>query len=187
MNSISRFLVLAFATALVGTGSTIVVSKLIRAQSPAPVARETPASDPVDVALSRESLDILAQAKGDSSSRDRESQWLRELNLSADQMQKIAAIRRRYRDRIDQNRNRMKQEMSSFHQLMSSDASADEVRQRYNQIKALRQETGDLRFESLLETREVLTVEQRRKFAEQMQQQRKQFRDRSERRSQMPN
>ena len=40
-------------------------------------------------------------------------------------------------------------------------------------MKTLREQLADTQFNSLLETREVLTLEQRRKFAEQMQQRRK--------------
>lgn len=52
---------------------------------------------------------------------------------------------------------------------MHSNTSAEELRNQHEQVQELHQEMGNLRFESMLEMREVLTAEQREQFAELMQ------------------
>lgn len=104
--------------------------------------------------------------------------WLRNLNLSPDQVQRIQAIRNQYKDSLNQKRQAMHQAQQALRSLMAGNASADEVRTKYAEVKALRQELADTQFESMLAMREVLTVEQRQKFAAQMQQRRGEFKNR---------
>jgi Spy/CpxP family protein refolding chaperone len=94
--------------------------------------------------------------------------WLKELNLTPDQVQKIQAIRNRYKDNLTKQRQAMQQAQKELKSLMASDASAEQIRQKYDQFKTIRQQLGDTRFNSLLEIRNVLNLEQRKKFAEHM-------------------
>ncbi|PSB16318.1 hypothetical protein C7B65_22095 [Phormidesmis priestleyi ULC007] len=98
--------------------------------------------------------------------------WLRDLDLKPDQMQKIQAIRRQSRDQIDRQRQEMQQAQQELRSLMASDASADQIREKYRQVKGVRDQLADAQFDSLLEMRQVLTPDQRRKFAERMQRRR---------------
>ncbi|MCY7323601.1 MAG: Spy/CpxP family protein refolding chaperone [Phormidesmis sp. CAN_BIN36] len=98
--------------------------------------------------------------------------WLRELDLEPAQMQKIQAIRRQSRDQIDRQRQAIQQGQQELRSLMASDASADQIRGKYLQVKRVREELADTQFNSLLEMRQVLTPNQRRKFAERMQRRR---------------
>lgn len=94
--------------------------------------------------------------------------WLKDLNLTPDQVQKIKAIRSRNKDNLSQQRQAMQQAQKELKELMAGDASSDQVRQKYDQVKALKQQLGEARFNTLLEIRNVLTLEQRQKFAERM-------------------
>jgi periplasmic protein CpxP/Spy len=115
--------------------------------------------------------------------------WLKELNLSADQLQKMRAIRSQYKDTISQGRQSVRQAKQELQALMAGDASDAQIREKYKQVKTLKQQVADAQFESMLATRNVLNPEQRRKFASQMQKQRqnggdrpREWRERGERR-----
>ncbi len=98
--------------------------------------------------------------------------WLRDLDLEPAQMQKIQAIRRQSRDQIDRQRREMQQTQQELRSLMASDASADQIREKYQQVKRIREKLADTQFNSLLEMRQVLSTDQRQKFAEGMQRRR---------------
>ncbi|PSB25130.1 Spy/CpxP family protein refolding chaperone [Stenomitos frigidus] len=115
--------------------------------------------------------------------------WLKELNLSADQVQKMRAIRGQYKDKISQGRQAVRQSRQELQTLMAGDASETQIREKYKQVKTLKQQVADAQFESMLATRNVLNLEQRRKFASQMLKQRqnggdrpREWRERGERR-----
>lgn len=127
---------------------------------------------------------LIAQSSTQASpaaSLDRGASWLRELNLTADQVQRIQTIRGQYREQLTQQRQSVRKAQQEMRELMAGSASTDTVRQKHNQVKTLRQQLADTQFESILAIREVLTVEQRRQFAEQMQRRRGEFRNRRNR------
>ena len=98
--------------------------------------------------------------------------WLRDLDLQPDQMQKIQAICRQSREQIDRQRQEMQQAQQELRSLMASDASADQIREKYRQVKGVRDQLAAAQFDSLLEMRQVLTPDQRQKFADRMQRRR---------------
>lgn len=104
--------------------------------------------------------------------------WLKDLNLTPEQIQKIRALRNQDQNRLSQQRRALRQAHQELRELMASDASAEQVRQKYDQVKALRQQLGDAQFNNMLAMREILTPEQRRQFANQMQRHRDRFRGR---------
>lgn len=114
----------------------------------------------------------LAQGPVEQKGRRSEEGWLENLNLSQEQIQKIQAIRSRYRNDLSKQRQTMQQAQKEMRELLASDASADQVREKYRQVRTLKQQHADNRFNSLLEIREVLTLEQRRQFVKRMKQQR---------------
>ncbi len=95
--------------------------------------------------------------------------WLRDLNLKPDQMRKIQAIRRQSRDQINRQRQEIQQSQQDLRSLLASDASADQVREKYRQVQRGRDQLADAQFNSLLEMRQVLNPTQRRTFADRMQ------------------
>ncbi|MDX2098091.1 MAG: Spy/CpxP family protein refolding chaperone [Leptolyngbyaceae cyanobacterium bins.59] len=96
--------------------------------------------------------------------------FLRDLNLSQDQIQKIQAIRNQYKDRMNQRRQAFQQAQRELRTLMAGTASRGQVQEKFRQVQSLRQQLEELHFNSMLEMREVLTPEQRQKFADRMQQ-----------------
>ena len=100
----------------------------------------------------------------------RRGRWLQDLNLSSEQKQRLKTVRSQYRDQISTNDQELRQMRQELKSLLAESASADQVRAKYRQVEASRQKVSELRFESLLAMREVLTLEQRQKFAQHMQQ-----------------
>lgn len=103
---------------------------------------------------------------------------MRELNLSADQMTKIQQIRSRYRDELSNDRNAARQAQQELRTLMAGTATDAQIQEKYRQVKDLRAKVADAQFNSMLEIRNVLSVEQRQKFAERMDKRRGEMRDR---------
>ncbi|NJP09972.1 MAG: Spy/CpxP family protein refolding chaperone [Leptolyngbyaceae cyanobacterium RU_5_1] len=111
----------------------------------------------------------IAQSQGRPGSSVK-SGWLKNLNLSRDQLQKIREIRQQYKDKLAQQQQAIRQAKQELHTLMAGNASADQIRQKFNQVKALRQQLADTRLESMLAIRNLLNPEQRQKLAEYMRQ-----------------
>ncbi len=126
-------------------------------------------------------LGSIAQAPAARPSPDK-SEWLKDLNLSTDQLQKIQAIRSQYKDKISQNRRTLRQSQQELRNLIGSEASTDQVREKYTQVKAIKQQLADAQFESMLATREVLNPAQRRQFVDHMLKAHENFRDRMQNR-----
>jgi Spy/CpxP family protein refolding chaperone len=100
--------------------------------------------------------------------------WLKDLNLSPAQLQQVRSIRNQRKDSLIQQRREMGQAQRRLQEMMAGETTAAQIRRQYSQVRTLREQIAENQFNTLLETREVLTLEQRRKFAEQMQQRRKQ-------------
>ena len=101
--------------------------------------------------------------------------WIGQLNLTPQQAQRMQNIQNQYKGRMEQSVRAMRQAQIELRDLMASDAASNVIRQKHRQVENLRQEVSNLRFESLLEMREVLTPAQRRQFAQNMENQRQNF------------
>lgn len=132
-------------------------------------------------ALSVQPLAQMPAEGGDRGGRG----WLKDLDLTPQQTQQIKAIRQQYQAQLTQRRQAMRQAHQELRDLMAGDASADQVRQKFNQVKELRRTLAETQFESTLAIREVLTPAQRQKFADRMQQRGKRGRDRGNVRSEL--
>ncbi|MBW4520048.1 MAG: Spy/CpxP family protein refolding chaperone [Scytolyngbya sp. HA4215-MV1] len=102
-------------------------------------------------------------------------EWLKDLDLTPEQTQKMQAIHDRNKDQIAQRAQAMKQAQRELRNLMAGSASQEEVRVKYRQVESLRQEVDRLRFDTMLAVREILTLEQRQKMAERMDRRRGRF------------
>ncbi|USR90642.1 Spy/CpxP family protein refolding chaperone [Phormidium yuhuli AB48] len=98
--------------------------------------------------------------------------WMERLDLTSDQMNSIQAIRDRYQPQLETLRERMKQQRDTMHTVMGSNASSEDIRQQRQQMMQLRDEMSELRFNSMMEIREVLTEEQRAQVREWMEERR---------------
>lgn len=105
--------------------------------------------------------------------------WLQDLDLTPDQMQKIQSIRSQYQDSLMRQKQAARQAQQELRSQMASDASTDQIREKYRQVQTLRQQVADTQFNSMLEMRQVLTPQQRQKFAERMERHRGNFKMRS--------
>lgn len=110
--------------------------------------------------------------RGSMSPGSKEPGWLKDLNLSADQVRQMRAIRNQYKDKISQGRQSVRQSQQELRALMAGDASDEQIRAKYSQVKTLKQQAADTQFESMLATRKVLNPEQRRLVADRMMKQR---------------
>jgi len=91
------------------------------------------------------------------------------LDLSNDQKNELQRIRNEYQPRFMEQREALFEARQTLRNMMVDDnASNSDLRQQHDKILSLRDEMGNLRFESMLEMREVLTPEQREDFAELM-------------------
>lgn len=90
------------------------------------------------------------------------------LDLTEAQKDQLENIRNKYEPRISEQKDALFEAHQTLRQLMTDDASTSEVRRQHQQVQTLHQEMSDLRFESMLEMREVLTPEQREEFADLM-------------------
>lgn len=98
-------------------------------------------------------------------------------NLTPEQARQVGEARDRYRDQIAQQMQQLHQAQQELDELMSGSASEREVREKYSKVAALRQKIEDLRFESMMAVRSLLTPEQHRQLLEYLQQQRENSRN----------
>ncbi|MGA1623822.1 MAG: Spy/CpxP family protein refolding chaperone [Synechocystis sp.] len=90
------------------------------------------------------------------------------LNLSAQQKQDLNKIRQKYQSQMEGLQSQLRTRQDELRALMSGNASDSDIRAKHNQVAALRQQLGDLRFDSMLESRKILTPDQRKEFAQLM-------------------
>ncbi len=99
--------------------------------------------------------------------RSANSSRLAELNLSPEQTKQIIEIRKQFRPDAER---RLKEEYLSYKQslsqAMSDGSTIEQVRNHFENMQKKYSELQTLKFEKLLKIREVLTIEQRKKFAE---------------------
>jgi Spy/CpxP family protein refolding chaperone len=113
----------------------------------------------------------LAQNPNPPANRSNEEvpKWIQKVNLTPAQSQRMQAISNNYRGKISESTTALRQAQLELGQMLAGDASVDSLRQKHQQVETLKQRVANLRFESLLEMREVLTPEQRRQVAENLQ------------------
>lgn len=97
---------------------------------------------------------------------------MEQLNLSEEQTQELASIRQKYQPQIEPLMEQMRANRQEMQQMMTGNASPSDIRSKHQEISQIRQQLDNLRFESLLEMRQVLTPEQRQEFAQLMEERR---------------
>lgn len=88
---------------------------------------------------------------------------VQELKLTSAQMEQIKGIRNKYKEPISQRLKTQRQREQELRNLMTSSAPESQIRAKFQQLQAVRQELNSLRFESQLAMRQVLTPDQRSK------------------------
>jgi Spy/CpxP family protein refolding chaperone len=133
---------------------------------------------------------FLAQATGQPPNRQVRQRGfaggklMEQLNLSEAQKQQMTDIRQKYQGQTRQLQQELRSERQKLKDMMAGTANESAIRSQHQRVTQLDQEMHNLRFESMLQMREVLTPEQRRQFAQLMQQRREQYRQRPRDRSQ---
>jgi len=133
------------AAALVLLGSTTTLAEPLIVQSP-----------------------LLAQARNRPGGAPAES-WLRDLNLSPQQLEQMKKIRQQYQGQLQTQRQSLNQAQQELREFMAGNAPAEQIRQKHTQVRELRREMSDTQFETMLAIREILTPEQRRMLDQRMQ------------------
>ncbi|BAY22979.1 putative Spy protein [Calothrix sp. NIES-2100] len=118
--------------------------------------------------VSNSQKQLSAQTPTNPPTQPRKSGWLQDLNLTPQQLEQIKQIRRQSQDQIKPKQQALRQAQQELHNLLAGQASPAEVRTKYNQFKILKQQLADAQFENTLAIREILSLEQRQKFAEYM-------------------
>jgi Spy/CpxP family protein refolding chaperone len=108
-------------------------------------------------------------AEGNQGINRHRLQWLQQLDLTPEQSEQIRAIHQQSQEDRDTLYQQLKAAKEDMRSLLSSDATAEELREQHQQLQNLQQQASDRRFETMLQIREVLTPEQRNQMAELMQ------------------
>lgn len=123
---------------------------------------------------------VLAQSEGQPNRGrwgDRKpGEGLGNLNLTPEQTQQMQAVRQQYQGRMEQTRNQLQAARQEMKQLMSSGASDSQVQAKFREVQELQNQMANLRFESMMAMRSILTPEQRQQLTTQMQQRQQQRR-----------
>ncbi len=96
----------------------------------------------------------------------------KELNLSADQIQRLQKMRADSQGKTKERRLALRTAKQELTQLMQGNGSSSQIRQKRQQVQSLQREVSDVNFENTLAIREILTPEQRVKLQQLMQQRR---------------
>ncbi len=100
------------------------------------------------------------------------SKLVKELNLSADQIQKLGVLQNSDKSKLRASRQALRGAKQELAQLLQSSGNAVQIRQKRQQVQALQREVADANFETTLAIREILTSEQRVKLQQLIQQRR---------------
>ncbi|MGK7914742.1 MAG: Spy/CpxP family protein refolding chaperone [Prochloraceae cyanobacterium] len=147
------------------------------------LAAATPKSD---TDLTPTSNQLLVQRRPEQSKQKFEEErgrFIQELNLTEQQQRQIREIRQKYQGQISQQQQELKSARQQLGNMMVGTESNSAIRAKHRQVTTLQQKLGELRFETMLEMREVLTPEQRRKFAQMIEQRWQRARNRFSRNS----
>jgi periplasmic protein CpxP/Spy len=102
---------------------------------------------------------------------------LQKLNLSRDQLQQISAIRQKYQPLIQDRTRTVRTTQAKLKDLMASSAAPSDVKAVFQELQNRRQELQQLRFESMLAIRQILTPAQRQIFETELNKRRAEKRD----------
>ena len=98
---------------------------------------------------------------------------VKELNLSPEQVQRLQKLRADSQGKNRERRQALLVAKQDLSQLLGSNAPADQIRQKRQQVQSLQREIADTNFENTLAIREILKPEQRVKLQQLMEQRRR--------------
>lgn len=101
--------------------------------------------------------------------RAQKGRFTEKLNLTSKQQAQVQNIRSQYQPKINSLKDNLRSERQKLAEMMKTNQPYDKLRSQHQKIMALDQQIHNLRFESMLEMREILTQQQRQEWAELMQ------------------
>ncbi|NUN65645.1 Spy/CpxP family protein refolding chaperone [Pseudanabaena biceps] len=164
----------AIAAAVVATSGVIWASNInLKSQSPSRVEAETQAKlvPKASPDLDSESLAELPDRPDQFSKRIENPEMpsgrvLKQLNLSAEQLQKLKAIRDRDSDKLRALSDQSRLANRELRELLDGTESNDVIRAKHDRLLSLQQELRKQHFERALAMREILTPQQRSQLKE---------------------
>lgn len=106
----------------------------------------------------------IQSAEAREGRRGRMKEIAAELNLTAEQKEKMKEINKDRKEVLSPKRKAMKEARESLETSLKGADSADVVKQKFAALQKAQSEFASARFEKVLAAREVLTPEQRSKF-----------------------
>jgi periplasmic protein CpxP/Spy len=128
-------------------------------------------NSPSNVPFSPNRMD-MAQSHGGGGNREMgegyKERMFEQLNLTDAQKQQLQDIRQRYGNQMQPLHESLRNQQNELRQLMAGNASDGEIRAKHNEVLTIRQQLGNLHFESMLEMRNILDADQRAQLAQVM-------------------
>lgn len=110
-------------------------------------------------------VEIAQQRRGRDDDEGDDNRFWSKLNLSAEQKNQMQTIRKKYQPETSSLRDQIETEREKLDKMMQSNESDSNLRAQHGKIVNLDEKMHNLRFESMLEMRKVLTTEQRQQFS----------------------
>lgn len=98
--------------------------------------------------------------------QSKRGEMFQQLNLTNQQKQQISTIRQKYQKPIRELREQQRVAQNQLEQLMVGTGSESAIRDKNQEVFSLMQKIGNLRLNSMLEMRKVLTLEQRSQLSQ---------------------
>jgi Spy/CpxP family protein refolding chaperone len=102
-------------------------------------------------------------------SAEESGRLLNNLDLTDEQKEQLAEIRQKYLAEMSEQQENLINEQKNLTQMMVGNQSEENLRKKHEEVLKIRQNLSNLRFESMLEMRQVLTEEQRNDLVEMIQ------------------
>ncbi len=124
-------------------------------------------AEPINSNLSNNQTQYLAQRQRGwkDGSGSLGGHFIDKLNLTTEQREQIQQIRQKYQSQITQLKDNLRTERTKLREMMASNESNANISNQHQKILNLNQQLSKLRFDSMLEMRQILTTEQRETFA----------------------
>lgn len=91
---------------------------------------------------------------------------MEKLELTADQQKQLESIKEKSKVNMKANKEELKQARQNFETSLDQDKSDEEIRTAFQKVRELKAKMAELRFEQMLQIRQILNKDQRQKFRE---------------------
>lgn len=120
-----------------------------------------------------ESSPVLLTSRLAEQLKQNRGDLMEKLNLSNSQRQEIQDIRQRHSSQLNRLTSQIRSARNTMKNLVQSNASRSQLENQYRTMSNLRGELADLKFQQMMDIRDVLTVSQRRDLADYLEEKKK--------------